>query len=357
MKFKAVVENDGGVGSHQQTILHVLQAFQKLERVADRRTAGRGGGAPGGHLILKLAPEHFSFCHRAGPDEESQTWSHFHIKKLFREYRIESKRQNCIDLEVAISSLVHVFTNGASSERMLIRLAATPDGRSVLNFEFTMAGNSIDHRVEQEVPIRVIPHEEAEGILEPQMPEPEYQLELPRSLTRFKGVLDKMRHVNVQHLTVEAGLEEMMPGLTGAEQPRATGTQEPDRGLGSSGPGVGATAAMPPSCGGEGMSAPRRESGSGKAWLRLEAKTEVVNISSIFPSLGVVSEGKDKPPPDHPVKLPLQLKRLGEVIAAFQLVSAQGHIACLLEDKALVLFTRLPQGFGSLISYSPVIDQ
>mmetsp|Transcript_40789 Transcript_40789/g.93934 ORF Transcript_40789/g.93934 Transcript_40789/m.93934 type:complete len:325 (-) Transcript_40789:104-1078(-) len=324
MKFKAVVENDAGAGLHQQSMLHVLQAFQRLDRVSERKQTG---GRTAGNLILKLTPDQFSFCHRGGPDEESQTWSHFHIKKLFREYRIESKRQNCIDLEVVIGSLVHVFTNGASSERMLMKLATARDGRSVLNFEFTLAGNAFDHSVFQEVPVRVVPHEEAEGIIEPRMPEPEYQLELKGSLTRFKGVLDKMRTVNAYSITVEAGMDAM--SSTGAVAPSP------------------ADAVMS-----------RTESGQGgKAWLKLEAETELVNISSTFPSLGVVCEGKEQPLPDRPVKLQLQLKRLAEVISAFQLVAAQSHIACLLENKALVLFTRLPQGFGSLISYSPIIAE
>eukprot|EP00971_Amphidinium_carterae_P037221 731408-Amphidinium_carterae.1 len=65
---KAVVENDAGAGLHQQSMLHVLQAFQRLDRVSERKQTG---GRTAGNLILKLTPDQFSFCHRGGPDEAS----------------------------------------------------------------------------------------------------------------------------------------------------------------------------------------------------------------------------------------------------------------------------------------------
>eukprot|EP00928_Gymnodinium_smaydae_P009086 TRINITY_DN13357_c0_g1_i1.p1 TRINITY_DN13357_c0_g1~~TRINITY_DN13357_c0_g1_i1.p1 ORF type:complete len:330 (-),score=75.46 TRINITY_DN13357_c0_g1_i1:87-1076(-) len=327
MKFKAVIENEGAGSASQAMLLHVLQAIQRLERAADRRGAGgaerRGGPAAPANVVLKLAPDTFAFCHRAGADEGSQTWSHFHVNRLFAEYRIESKRQNKVDLEASVVNLVHVFQSCYESDRTTIRLANGRDGRPILGFEFSLAGNVTDHRVEQEVPVRVIAEAEAMQIIEPALPEPEYQIELPNTLSRLKSLLDRMRQVGALHVTFEAARE-----------------------LTASAAAVGDAAAA---------AGPQGDGGTIRACLRLGAEAELVSITSTFPSLPLVMEGKKAPPPQGPVRLQLSLRRLSEVLAAFQTVSAEAHIACVLEGRALVLYALLPQSLGSLISYTPAI--
>nr|QDO16411.1 checkpoint protein HUS1 [Lingulodinium polyedra] len=313
MKFKAVIENEGAGGANQVMILHVLQALQRLERAAERKPAERRGMPA--TLILKLTPESFALCHRGGADEGSQTWSHFQIARLFREYRIESKRSGRIDLEAPIANLVHVFHSCASSDRTTLRLANGRDGRPILGFDFSLTGNVADHRVEQEVPVRVLPEPEADMVCEPALPEPEYQIELPPSLQRLKNVLEKMRTVGCHHVAVEAAMEKQpAPGAAGAAL-----------------------------------------SSAARAWLRFCAEAELVSIESTFQSLSLVTEGKKNASPEGPVRLILSLRRLGEVLAAFQTVSAEAHIACVLEDRALVLYALLPQSLGSLISYTPAV--
>jgi len=305
-----VIETGSMNSAGQVMMLHVLQALQRLERASDRKPGEKRSTMAS--IVIKLTPETFAFCHRAGADEGSQTWSHFQIKNLFKEYRIESKRQNRIDLEAPIANLVHVFHSCASSERTTLRLANGRDGRPVLGFEFLLAGNVIDHRVEQEVPVRVIPEQEAELICEPALPEPEYQIELPSSLQRIKTVLEKMRSVGAHHVAVEAAKE------------KAT---------------VGTSVAV----------------SSERAWLRLVAEAELVTIASTFPSLTLVMEGKKNASPEGPVRLFLSLRRLAEVLAAFQQINAGMHIACVLENRALVLYALLPSNLGSLISYTPAV--
>jgi len=314
------MENDGvgpGPGS-QAMVLHVLQALQRLERAAERKPAAQRNGAPPS-VVLKLTQESFALCHRGGADEGSQTWSHFQTNRLFQEYRIESKRQNQIDLEAPIANLVHVFHSCASSDRTTLRLANGRDGRPILGFEFALPGNVADHRVEQEVPVRVIPETEAETIREPPLPEPEYQIELPSSLARLKSVLEKMKAVGAQHILVEAAQEK-----------------------------AGGAMANPAST----MSG---NGGPCRAWLKLVAEAELVTIASTFSSLTLVMEGKTTTPPEGPVRLFLSLRRLAEVLAAFQLISAEAHIACVLQNRALVLYALLPQSLGSLISYTPAV--
>lgn len=313
MKFKAIIENEGAGNAHQAMILHVLQALQRLERASDKRPAERRGTPAS--IIVKLTPDSFALCHRAGADEGSQTWSHFQIVRLFREYRIESKRGNKIDLEAPLANLVHVFHSCASSDRTTLRLANGRDGRPILGFEFSMTGNVADHRVEQEVPVRVIPEQEADMICEPALPEPEYQIELPPSLSRLKNVLEKMRAVGAQHVAVEAAQEKSV----------------------QAGANAGSLTSI------------------ARAWLRLTAEAELVSIASTFPSLALVMEGKKSASPEGPVRLVLSLRRLGEVLAAFQQVCAEAHIACVLEDRALVIYALLPQNLGSLISYTPAV--
>merc|ERR1712125_242088 len=116
-------EGTGGQG-HQGSILHVLQALQRLDRASERRNArDRGSTNTPPSVVVKLTPNSFQFCHRTGADEGSQTWSQFHIDKLFHEYRIESKRGNRIDLEAPIANLVHVFHSCQGSDRTVVRLA------------------------------------------------------------------------------------------------------------------------------------------------------------------------------------------------------------------------------------------
>jgi len=289
----------GGCGA-QSMVLHVLQALQRLERALDKKQSQRNATPPS--VVLKLTPESFALAHRGGADEGSCTWSHFVTGQLFSEYRIESKRDNQIDLE----------------DRTTIRLANGSDGRPILGFEFALPGNVADHRVEQDVPVRVIPEEEAATIREPALPEPEYQIELPQSLGKIKNVLERMKAVGAQHILMEVGQERTAtPGS------------------------VAGTA---------GASAP-----SGRAWMKFVAEAELVTISSTFPSLRLVMEGKDSRPPDGPVRLFLSLRRLTEVFSAIQGITAESHIACILQNRALVVYALLPKNLGSLISYTPAV--
>lgn len=314
MKFKAVIENPAGPGSSRNAmILVVLQAMQRLERSSERRREQRGAPA---NIVMKLTKEIFAFCHRAGADEGSQTWSHFQLQKIFTDYTISSKRGDKIDLEAPIANLIHVFQGCANSERTTLRLATGRDHRPILSFEFTMPGNTLDHQVAQEVPVRVIPEAEAETISEPQLAEPQYQMEMTSSLRHLRNVLDKMRAVGAQHVAAVAEMEKKPADLS--------------------------VSATPP--------------GMQRARLQLVADAELVCIRSTFPALQLVMEGKMEPSPEGPVKLNLSLRRLGEVLAAFQTVSAEAHIACVLEDKALVLYALLPQSLGSMISYTPVVE-
>ena len=308
MKFKATISSTGQP-SLQETVLKVLQALHRLQR-SDRRSKG----CPS--VVLKLTPEAFAFCHKGGAEEGSQTWSHFQVKSLFKEYRIESKRDNKIDLEVPIANLLHVFNSCVSSEYTTMRLAnGTNDGRPVLNFDFALAGNAADHRVELEVPVRVIPETEAEVIREPALPEPVYQIDLPGSVSRLRNVLDRMRQVGAQTVAVEAAKE----GL------RATD-------------GIGA--------GGQARAS---------SWLRLKAESDLVEIATTFPGLSLIMDGKSNPSPDGPIGLQLSLKRLAEVMAAVQGLGADAHIVCIIEQQALVLYALLPSGLGSVICYTPVL--
>lgn len=320
MKFKAVIENEGQGGASQGMVLHVLQALQRLERAAGKQPSvdRRSGCTTPASVVMKLSQEAFAFCHRAGADEGSQTWSHFQVGRLFREYRIESKRGNKIDLEAPIANLVHVFHSCATSARTTLKLAIGSDGGPILDIEFSLVGTVADHQVNQEVPVRVIPESEADAICEPALPEPEYQIELPPNLTRLKNVLDKMRAVGAQHVAFEAA-QDKAPAPGSAR--------------------VAATFGQPQLT----------------ARLRLAAEADLVTIASTFPSLTLVMEGKIRPSPERPVQLHLSLRRLEQVLTAFQLVSAAAHIACVLEGRGLVLYALLPQGLGSLISYTPAV--
>ena len=323
MKFKATIAAFSGQPgqpqgvSLQETVLKVLQALHRLQR-SERSERRALKGCPS--VVLKLTPEAFAFCHKGGAEEGSQTWSHFQVKSLFKEYRIESKRDNKIDLEVPIANLLHVFTSCVNSDYTTLRLAnGMNDGRPVLNFDFALAGNAADHRVELEVPVRVIPEAEAEVICEPALPEPEYQIDLPGSVSRLRNVLERMRQVGAQTVAVEAAK-------------------------------AGPRAALPSDSVGGGGNAQREW-----CWLRLKAESDLVEVATTFPGLSLIMDGKSKQSPDGPIGLLLSLKRLAEVMAAVQGLGADAHIVCIIEQQALVLYALLPSGLGSVICYTPVM--
>ncbi|CAK9003413.1 Checkpoint protein hus1 [Durusdinium trenchii] len=128
-----------------------------------------------------------------------------------------------------------------------------------------------------ELPVRVVPEPEAEAFREPALPEPEFQIELPGSLGKIRTVLERMKQVAAQSVTVEAAKEQSDLGE--------------------------------------------------RAWLRLAAQSEVVQIATTFPSLTLVMEGKNDPAPQGPVALQLSLKRLAEVMNAVHSLQADTHIA------------------------------
>merc|ERR1719409_1947158 len=113
MKFRATIQADGGVRGKQVAVLHVLQALQRIERTPERKASDHGATR---RLTLRLGPESFILCHASGVQDESQTWAHFKVNTLFREFRIESKRGNCIDLEAPVTQLLHAFKGCAESE-------------------------------------------------------------------------------------------------------------------------------------------------------------------------------------------------------------------------------------------------
>lgn len=307
MKFRATIQ--GGAGSGKQSaILHVLHALQRIEKTPERK----GASEHGRKLILRLGHDAFTVCHSSGAQDESQTWGHFRVQSLFKEFRIESKRDGNIDLEVSVAVLIHAFKGCAESETTTIRLT-TQDGAAILAFEFTLPGAVVDHKVSQSVPVRVVPEPEAAAVQEPPLPEPEYQVELPTNLLRVKTVLDKMRAVGAQQVNVEAQMER--PGAAPA--------------------GASATDAQ------------------GRVRLQLASEAELVSITTTFPHLGFIQDGKDAAPPNRPVRLLLSLKRLSEVLTAFAPVASATYIACLVEGRALVLYALLPQDLGTLISYAP----
>lgn len=297
MKFRAVVSGN------ETMVMHVLQALQKLDRTAERKTDRRGAFAT---VVLKLSPETFALVHQGGVEEGSQTWSHFNPPRLFEEYRIESRRNNKIDLEAPIGNLLHLFTCAAEAGgKTSIRLYNGPNNQPVLTFESSLQGKAVSHKVNQEVPVRVIAEAEAEQICEPHLPEPDYQLELPSQLGRLRNVLEKMRNMGAQHVLLEAAKE--------------------------------------------------KPSGD-TVRLRLTAETDLIEVSTTFSNLMLLLEGKKEPSPEGPLQLALSLRRFGEVLGAVERLAASSHIACVIKDKALVLYALLPQNLGSVISYTPVID-
>jgi len=183
----------------------------------------------------------------------------------------------------------------------------------VLGFEFTLPGTVADHSVYQEVMVRVLPEQEAALIIEPPLPEPEFQIELPgqQIVLRLKQVLEKMGKNGAEHIAIEAIKDPAPAGAAQAHGERAT--------------------------------------------LRLVSEAEIVSVATTFPSFALVTEGKFTPSPDGPVKLLLSLKRLEQVLGAFELVKAEAHIACVLQDHAFVLYALLPANVGSLIAYTPVV--
>mmetsp|Transcript_43782 Transcript_43782/g.93725 ORF Transcript_43782/g.93725 Transcript_43782/m.93725 type:complete len:335 (+) Transcript_43782:184-1188(+) len=317
-QFDAAMPMFAGLGT-QAAFLMALQAMQRLGRASERKPTTKGGTPP--TIVLKLTPTVLALGDLGGSDTGAQTWTHFDVKDLFLEdYRVESKRGNEIALEVPIPNLMDTLKSCSDSARTGMKLANGSDGRPVIRFDFFLRNKRMDTyaSASQDVCVRVIPEDDARNMKEPELPEPQYQIDLSGSFLKIKNVTDKMRAVGAHYLVVEAGKEH--PGQ----------------------------ATMPVA------SSARTE----RVWVRLVSEADFVTIASTFPALPLIMVGKEKPSPDGPIRMTLTTKRFGEVLAAVQLLGFASPVACHVEGpghRALVIYAKLPGDLGNMISFIPEV--
>nr|QDO16530.1 checkpoint protein HUS1 [Crypthecodinium cohnii] len=308
-----------GLGT-QAAFLQALQAMQRLGRASERKPPAKGGTPP--TIVLKLTPTRLALGDLGGSDTGAQTWTHFDVKDLFLEdYKIESKRGNEIDLEVPIPNLMDTLRSCSESARTAMKLANGSDGRPVIRFEFFLRNKrmmDVCASATQDVCVRVIPEDDARNMKEPELPEPQYQIDLSSSFLKIKNVTDKMRAVGAHYLVIEAGKEKAGQGLNPTTSTTSTAPTE-------------------------------------KVWVRLVSEADYVTIASTFPSLPLIMVGKETPSPDGPIRMTLTTKRFGEVLTAVQLLGFSSPVACLVEGRVLVIYAKLAGDLGAMISFMPEV--
>ncbi|CBJ30733.1 conserved unknown protein [Ectocarpus siliculosus] len=118
---------------------------------------------------------------------------------LFHEYRIESRAGNAILFEANASLLLQALNSGKTSPTCQIKLAKRA-GQPCLSIET----RALEIEVVHDIPVKVMPANEAEYYLPPKVHSPQVQLELPRQRS-LRTVVDRMKAID-KFLFVDADM-------------------------------------------------------------------------------------------------------------------------------------------------------
>ena len=137
-------------------------------------------------MSIKVEPSSFVIVARH-QQEDDMIWAHLEPGQCFKEWKVTSKRNNTIDLEIKQwSNLIGAFKAAAGADELGIKLSKR-DGEGVLCFDFK-AGDDGPHSAVC-VAVRVMTDDEADNNVEGQMPTAEFQMEVP--LAQMSQVVEK----------------------------------------------------------------------------------------------------------------------------------------------------------------------
>lgn len=148
--------------------------------------------------VLRLSPGLVRAVLRC--DEDVFTaYASIQADRIFSEYRVESKADNVIAVELLLANLAHALKSGASAVRTTLKLSKRGAAPFLSVVTSTIEGG-VD--VTQDVPCRVIALSELDRYLEPALPPPDIRLTFP-SPRPLSSVLDHMRTLS-KHVRIHA---------------------------------------------------------------------------------------------------------------------------------------------------------
>lgn len=242
--------------------------------------------------VLHLTPTNVHFYVTHHFGTPVQAFVDLQVESVFDEYKIESKSNNEIGLLVSIQNLSRAIKSGERAMRIVIKLTKK-NGRAFLTFEISETVG-----ITQEVPVMLQSLKSLAEYAEPHMPEPEVQLSMP-NLTSLKSVIERMKSVSDQ-VTIEA-------------------------------------------------------SSTGR--LQFCVETEMVTIRTHYKDL-CLKTGQDDGAEEEEVReahATLSIKKLHKALCIRHLPAAY-IVACLVEDHAVVLYTKLQADCGCVTFYIPTLD-
>ncbi|KDN52969.1 cell cycle checkpoint [Tilletiaria anomala UBC 951] len=185
-----------------EAISTLLKVFQSVNKIST-------------HCILNLSPDEVRIiC--TGESDGVQIWTTLTKDQFFKDYRVESKYKNIINLEISTEMLISVLKSAQDTSDVTMRLAKRGSD-PLLSFAIvSMSHTGAKMEIEHEVLIKLIKPPDWEQIREPHCPEPDVHIVLPR-LLKMRTVAERMSRMSFQ-ITFSANLEGALTlGITSDE--------------------------------------------------------------------------------------------------------------------------------------------
>jgi len=128
----------------------------------------------------------------------------FNVSRTFEKIKVESARNNVIDIYCATKLFCHALSSMCSSQYVELRLSKQDDGHPCLMLKGEISGIQEKTMItlDTSVPIKV--EEDASTMSPPKLQEPAVQLEVP--IKRFSLWLDRMYAVGIKTITLRTRL-------------------------------------------------------------------------------------------------------------------------------------------------------
>jgi HUS1 checkpoint protein len=188
MKFKATLYN----------VAHLHHIFQCLEKVSKL-------------CILHLHRESIGFIVKSDAKDGIEVWGKVKCDTLFNDFRIESKTDNNIYMELSLKNMLQVLSNCA---RIVMKLSKkdnqiylTCDTSPTRSYQ-SSASESIS--IIKDIPVRILSSREAMNLKEVATSDCQVQIVLPPSLKELKDIIDRMKS-----LTKSEGLLTIVADMSG----------------------------------------------------------------------------------------------------------------------------------------------
>eukprot|EP00298_Acanthocystis_sp_HF-20_P000528 c10718_g1_i1.p1 GENE.c10718_g1_i1~~c10718_g1_i1.p1 ORF type:complete len:298 (+),score=118.57 c10718_g1_i1:42-896(+) len=255
--------------------------------------------------ILHLTPNVLHLIIPGEGQDDTKTWSSVSVTTLFRDYVVESLCNNHIACQLMFTHLIQALKSCSSADSVLLKLTKKDDQPN-LSFLIEQTFPKM-MTVTHNVPVNLLTSTQILNLKEPQLPLPEIQVYLP-PLKELKTAMERMKSVG-DYITIEC-------------------TQN--------------------------------------GQLSLHCSTDVVNISTVYPTLALAGQ----PPKQNttsepstsssqtdlpPISAQVHLRKFFKVLKSSEVFSSY-VICCIVKNQAVVLVLHMDEVAENTITfYVPIV--